>query len=134
MMLQWTRLALVAATGLFSQLPGVAANTSARPVTTASIKSDPTTATATVVPASLISPEIRAKWEKVAWCETHSNWSREAFHDGGLGILESVWIAYGGREFAPAPHLATPDEQILIATRINANGFVPDQDGSCAAW
>lgn len=134
-MLALHRVLLVVALGLFSQLPCATANSPRGPVTTASIKPDPTPATtATVVPAPLITPDVRVQWDRVAWCETHSNWTREAFHDGGLGILLAVWIKYGGQQFAPAPHLATPDQQVLIATRINSNGFVPDQDGRCVAW
>lgn len=80
------------------------------------------------------------KWAKVAWCETHGNWHREAPNfDGGLGIARANWVAYGGHDFAPAPHLATPEEQVIVAQRIQAAhgyaGYVPDQEpGECRAW
>lgn len=90
----------------------------------------PPTTTTTLVSASDF-----AKWEKVAWCETHGNWQFDGVrYDGGLGIERGNWVKYGGHEFASAPHLATPQEQVVIAMRINAGYDVPDQDGRCVAW
>lgn len=90
----------------------------------------PTTTTTT-----LVSQFDFTKWEKVAWCETHANWSYNGLrYDGGLGIERGNWVHYGGHEFAPAPHLATPQQQVAIAMRINAGYNVPDQDGKCTAW
>jgi hypothetical protein len=58
--------------------------------------------------------------------------------DGGLGISRVVWNEYGGTDFASAPHLATKEQQIVIARRIQArNGYpnyIPDQAGGCRAW
>ena len=83
----------------------------------------------------LVSAETMEKWTKVAQCETHQNWHRHGdWHDGGLGILEAAWRAYGGLEYAERPADATPEEQVLIATRINAGYEIPDQDGRCRAW
>ena len=39
-------------------------------------------------------------------------------YDGGLGILRSTWIAFGGLEFAPNAGLATREEQIIVGQRI----------------
>ena len=76
-----------------------------------------------------------AEWTRVAQCETHQNWHRHGdWHDGGLGILEAAWQANGGMEYATRPADATPEEQVLIATRINAGYEIPDQDGRCRAW
>ena len=82
----------------------------------------------------LVSDYLMGKWSKVAWCETHSNWSRaNNNYDGGLGIMPINWITYGGLAYAPAAHLATPQQQVAIAIKINGN-YIPDQDGSCRAW
>jgi hypothetical protein len=82
----------------------------------------------------LVSDYLIGKWNKVAWCETHGRWSRAGYkYDGGLGIMPINWITYGGLEYAPSAHLATPQQQILIAIRINGN-FIPDQDGNCHPW
>ena len=83
--------------------------------------------------------DVMAKWAKVAWCETHGDWHRDMpIFDGGLGIARGSWDEAGGRQFAPAPHLATPDEQVIVAQRIERNAgfgdYVPDQNGECHAW
>ena len=88
---------------------------------------------------TLVPQVIMAKWYNVAWCETHGQWHRnEPVSDGGLGISRTNWAAYGGLSFAPAPHLATPEQQVYIAQVIQARnyvaGYVPDQDGNCRAW
>jgi hypothetical protein len=90
-------------------------------------------------PKPLVSATIMAKWAKVAQCEQGGNWHfNGSTYDGGLGIMRGNWYAYGGREFAPEAHLATPEEQVAVARRIQARAgypdFVPDQDGRCSGW
>jgi Transglycosylase-like domain len=90
-------------------------------------------------PKPLVSADIMAKWNKVAWCEQHGNWHfNGSIYDGGLGMLRGNWYAYGGREFAPEAHLATPEEQVVVARRIQARAgypeFVPDNNGGCSGW
>ena len=125
----WYRgILLAVVAGLFSQLSGATVSPSRHVVTTS------TTSTSTTIPA-LITDAERTQWEKVAWCETHSDWEREGtWHDGGLGMLQAAWEKFGGLEFAPRPHLATRDEQIVVAIRIQGSTFVPDQQGECSAW
>ena len=83
---------------------------------------------------TLVSPLVMAKWGKVAWCETHGNWQMQgATFSGALGISNVVWNAMGGQEFAPNAGLATPQEQVVVATRINGN-YVPDQNGCNGGW
>lgn len=82
----------------------------------------------------LVSDILMEKWSKVAWCETHGNWHHAGYkYDGGLGIMPINWIAYGGLDYAPSAHEATPQEQVAIAIRINGN-VIPDQDGVCRPW
>ena len=84
--------------------------------------------------APLVPLELVEKWTKVAWCETHGDWQMHgATFSGGLGISNVVWDEYGGKEFAPHAGLATPEEQVVIATRIN-KGYIPDQNGCEGAW
>ena len=64
-----------------------------------------------------------AYWEKVAQCETGGNWKDGGNWSGGLGIAQSTWAGYGGRQFAPRPSKATRIEQIVIANRIAIFGF-----------
>jgi hypothetical protein len=87
----------------------------------------------------LVEPYIAAMWDKVAWCETHGQWHRDQpIFDGGLGISRHNWVYYGGRDFAEWPHLASREEQIVIARRIQSEAgvpnYIPDQAGGCHAW
>ena len=40
-------------------------------------------------------------WDKVAQCETASNWKDRGKFAGGLGIYLQTWRGFGGQEFAP---------------------------------
>jgi Transglycosylase-like domain len=83
---------------------------------------------------TLVSASVMAKWTKVAWCETHGNWQMHgATFSGALGISNIVWREYGGLEFAPHAGLATPQEQVVVAVRVNGN-YVPDQNGCNGGW
>ena len=62
-------------------------------------------------------------WDKLAYCETHGDWKNGGNWAGGLGIAQSTWYGFGGREFARSPHLATREEQIVVAHRISTQGY-----------
>lgn len=62
-------------------------------------------------------------WNRVAQCETGSNWQNGGQYSGGLGIYINTWISYGGRQFADVPHKATKLQQIVVANRISVLGF-----------
>ncbi|MFD6246238.1 transglycosylase family protein [Streptomyces roseolus] len=59
-------------------------------------------------------------WEKVARCESSSDWRINTGNGyfGGLQFSQSTWVAYGGREFAPRADLASKDQQIAVAERV----------------
>ncbi|MEU9205652.1 transglycosylase family protein [Streptomyces sp. NPDC048332] len=59
-------------------------------------------------------------WDKVAACESTSNWDINTGNGyfGGLQFTRSTWAAYGGTEFAPRADLATRDQQIAIAEKV----------------
>jgi hypothetical protein len=79
-----------------------------------------------------VTPEERAEWDRVNVCEEGGNWHVEgAVYSGGLGISNENWIAYGGRQFSSSAAFATPDEQIVVAMRIQS--YAPDQ-GGCSDW
>lgn len=98
-------------------------------------KTHPTTSVApTTTSTTLVSTSLVEKWSKVAWCETHGNWAMQgATFSGGLGMSNVVWKEYGGLAFALNAGLATKEEQVVIATRIN-KGYIPDQDGCNGGW
>jgi hypothetical protein len=62
-------------------------------------------------------------WEAVSWCETNHNWNNGGYFSGGLGMAQSVWINYGGKQFGSRPSRATKQEQIVIANRVAFFGF-----------
>jgi hypothetical protein len=62
-------------------------------------------------------------WEAVAWCETNHDWDDHGHFAGGLGMARSVWVNYGGRQFASTPQKATKEEQIIVANRVAFFGF-----------
>lgn len=94
----------------------------------------PTTTTTTLVPAYIVQ-----MWEKVAWCETHGHWwINQPTFDGGLGISRVNWQHFAPDSFPDAPHLASKEQQVFVARKIQAWGgvpnYVPDQAGGCHAW
>ncbi len=68
-------------------------------------------------------------WDRVAECETNSNWSDGGKWGGGLGIAITTWQRYGGGAFSRHPSGATREEQIKIANRIAVRGYIR-KDGS----
>ena len=62
-------------------------------------------------------------WDELARCETGGNWKNGGNWAGGLGIAQSTWYGYGGREFSKSPHLATKEQQIIVANRIAITGY-----------
>jgi hypothetical protein len=101
-----------------------------------------TTTVVTTLPANtvqaaginLVHPELRAQlktrkagsvrfWEAVSWCETNHDWDDHGYYAGGLGIAQSAWQGFGGRQFAKSPQHATKEEQIVVANRISFFGF-----------
>ena len=60
-------------------------------------------------------------WYNIAICESGSNppnWhinTGNGFY-GGLQFLTSTWLAYGGGKYAPRADLASPSQQVAIAS------------------
>jgi hypothetical protein len=83
-------------------------------------------------PVDTVTPEQRAAWERVALCEEGGDWSADGGRfSGGLGITRANWSAYGGGAYAPEGAMATEDQQIMVAERIQPSA--PDQYG-CHGW
>ncbi|WP_405674991.1 transglycosylase family protein [Streptomyces sp. NBC_01511] len=59
-------------------------------------------------------------WEKVAACESTSNWQINTSNGyfGGLQFSQSTWEAFGGGQYAARADLATKDQQIAIAEKV----------------
>lgn len=71
-----------------------------------------------------------AVWERLAQCESSGDWAVDSGngYSGGLQFDADTWVGYGGTEFAPRAHLATREEQILVATRVR------DARGGYGSW
>lgn len=61
-------------------------------------------------------------WDQLAQCEAGGDWSINTGNgfSGGLQFTPSTWAAYGGTEYAPAAHMATREQQIAVAERVQA--------------
>ncbi|GAA1474702.1 transglycosylase family protein [Corynebacterium felinum] len=59
-------------------------------------------------------------WDTLAQCEAGGNWSINTGNGfyGGLQFTPSTWLGFGGGEFAPMAHMATREEQIAVAQRV----------------
>ena len=81
-----------------------------------------------------VTEEDMIKWQRVAICEQGGNWRVQGpIFSGGLGFRNYVWEANGGLEYAPNAGLATPQQQVAVAKKINGN-YVPDQNGCNGGW
>jgi hypothetical protein len=92
-----------------------------------------TTTTAPPIQSRLATPAQVAAWSMTATCETGGDWSMQGpIYSGGLGMLNATWAAYGGTQFASNAGLATPQQQVTVAMRIQSN---PPDPGYCAgSW
>ncbi len=83
-------------------------------------------------PVDTVTPGQRAAWEQVAMCEEGGNWRADSPRfSGGLGITRANWDNYGGEAFAPEGAMATEDQQIMVAERIQPN---PPDGYGCHGW
>jgi hypothetical protein len=81
-------------------------------------------AAAEPVAAPLPSPEA-GYWYAVALCESGGDWSINTGNGyyGGLQFDQGTWEAHGGLEFASRADLASPAEQIAVASRLTYDGW-----------
>ena len=61
-------------------------------------------------------------WDSIAQCESGGNWAINTGNGyyGGLQFNAGTWSDYGGGEYAPTANLATRDQQIAIAQKVQA--------------
>jgi Transglycosylase-like domain len=79
----------------------------------------PAPAQAVAVPAPAPGTPPVEHWYALAQCETGGNWGAPGpTFVGGLGMWGPNWAANGGLQYAPAANLATPEQQIAVATNL----------------
>jgi hypothetical protein len=82
----------------------------------------------TAAPRPAAAYDANTVWDALAQCESGGNWAINTGNGyyGGLQFSEGTWLGYGGGEFAPYAHLATREQQIIVAERLHAaRGFQP---------
>ncbi|MET9624590.1 transglycosylase family protein [Streptomyces sp. NPDC006464] len=72
-------------------------------------------------------------WEKVAACESSSDWRINTGNGyfGGLQFSQATWERYGGTHYAPRADLASKDQQIAVAEKV-LKGQGPGAWPACA--
>jgi hypothetical protein len=104
----------------------------APPAPAATSAAAPAAAVPATGPTDTVSPYQRAAWERVSMCEEGGNWASDgSAFSGGLGISRANWDAFGGLEFAPEGAMATEDQQIMVAERIEPS---PPDQYVCEGW
>jgi hypothetical protein len=75
-----------------------------------------------VVAAPAANAASDSTWDRLAQCESTSNWAINTGNgfSGGLQFTKSTWNAFGGGQFAPAAHQATREQQIVVAEKVLA--------------
>ena len=69
------------------------------------------------------SQPIDAVWDRLAQCEAGGNWAVNTGNGffGGLQFTQGTWETHGGRAYASRADLATREEQIAVAKRVQAS-------------
>jgi hypothetical protein len=112
----------------------IAANAKTVPVEQTQLKHFSHFLSVQTVPTSAMHPELIEQlrtrkagsvkfWEAVSWCETNHDWNNGGYFSGGLGMAQSVWVNYGGKQFASRPPKATKEEQIIVGNRVSFLGY-----------
>lgn len=74
---------------------------------------------ATAAPAGAADSGV---WDRIARCESGGDWSVNTGNGyyGGLQFAASTWEAYGGAAYAPTADRASREQQIAVATKVQA--------------
>lgn len=64
-------------------------------------------------------------WDKIAACESGGNWAINTGNGyyGGLQFTQQTWAGAGGLAYAPRADLATPEQQIAIASKLSLSNW-----------
>jgi LysM repeat protein len=59
-------------------------------------------------------------WDRIAACESGGNWAINTGNGyyGGLQFTQQTWAGAGGTAYAPRADLATPEQQIAVASKL----------------
>jgi LysM repeat protein len=76
-------------------------------------------------PAAVTRYTSGSGWDAVAACESGGNWSINTGNGyyGGLQFTQQTWASAGGLAYAPRADLATPAQQIAIASKLSMGNW-----------
>ena len=92
----------------------------AHPVTTYQAPAAPS-----YTPAARVSYTSGTNWDRIAACESGGNWAINTGNGyyGGLQFTQQTWAGAGGLAYAPRADLATPAQQIAVASTLGLNNW-----------
>jgi LysM repeat protein len=75
--------------------------------------------------AAVVSYTSGSNWDKIAACESGGNWAINTGNGyyGGLQFTQATWAGAGGLAYAPRADLATPAQQIAIASTLGLGNW-----------
>jgi LysM repeat protein len=76
-------------------------------------------------PAARVSYTSGTNWDAIAACESGGNWAINTGNGyyGGLQFTQQTWAGAGGLAYAPRADLATPAQQIAVASTLGLNNW-----------
>jgi LysM repeat protein len=75
--------------------------------------------------AAPVSYSSGTSWDAIAACESGGNWAINTGNGyyGGLQFTQQTWAGAGGLAYAPRADLATPEQQIAIASKLSLSNW-----------
>lgn len=100
------------------------------PQPTAAVAETPVVQTSPTISYATPTPTVSdgSVWDRLAQCESGGNWSINSGNGfyGGVQFDRGTWLSSGGGAYAPTADLATRDQQIAIASKVQATrGWSP---------
>lgn len=76
-------------------------------------------------PAAAVSYTSGSNWDSIAACESGGNWAINTGNGyyGGLQFTQQTWAGAGGLAYAPRADLATPAQQIAVASTLGLGNW-----------
>ena len=76
-------------------------------------------------PATPVTYNSGTNWDAIAACESGGNWAINTGNGyyGGLQFTQATWAGAGGLAYAPRADLATPEQQIAIASKLGLGNW-----------
>jgi LysM repeat protein len=82
-------------------------------------------ASSSYTPVAAVSYTSGSNWDTIAQCESGGNWAINTGNGyyGGLQFTQQTWAGAGGLAYAPRADLATPAQQIAVASTLGLGNW-----------